>query len=281
MKRLQVGDEDPRTGRLKRSPLLKWPGGKRTLVGSLAEHIPPNYGTYFEPFFGGGALFFALEPSRAVIGDINQELINCYEVVRDDPEALIKALKNFKNDEEAYYAIREYRPRSEIRRAARLLYLTRLSFNGIHRVNLKGLFNVPYGHKTHLKSLDEAAIRRVSAALAGVVIQLGDFEALTANAADGDVVYFDPPYTVAHAHNGFVKYNERIFSWADQIRLSIHAQVLADRGCTVIVSNADHASVRELYRDAKAQVLTRYSVISASKEYRREITECVFVLSGR
>lgn len=260
------------------APLLKWPGGKRTLVGYLQEHIPDQFGTYYEPFFGGGALFFALEPERAVVGDLNEELVNCYRAVQSDPDGLIRVLRTFKNDEDSYYAIRSYRPRTNLRRAARMLYLTRLCFNGIHRVNLKGDFNVPYGWKTHLETFDELAIGRASEALSGVDIRAGDFEVVTKDAAEGDVVYFDPPYTVAHANNGFVKYNERIFSWADQIRLAAHARHLASNGCTVIVSNADHDSVRDLYRGARVETIERHSVISASKKYRRMITECLFVL---
>lgn len=262
-----------------RPPLLKWPGGKRALARQILERVPGRFQTYYEPFFGGGAVFFALKPERAVIGDLNEELINCYRIVQSDPIGLISVLKAFKNDEASYYKIREYRPRTPLRRAARLLYLTRLSFNGIHRVNLKGSFNVPYGRKTHLPAFDEQAVLDASTALAGVTIEVGDFETVTAGATYGDVVYFDPPYTVAHANNGFIKYNEKIFSWADQNRLASHARNLHRRGCTVIVSNADHASVRELYHDADVEIIRRYSVISASKEHRRQITECLFVLS--
>lgn len=279
MSRDEALRESSENGKKKRAPLLKWPGGKRSLVGSLLEYVPVEFEKYFEPFFGGGALFFALEPESAVISDLNEELINCYRVVRDDPAGLIKVLKTFKNDEENYYVIRGYKPRTEVRRAARLLYLTRLSFNGIHRVNLKGEFNVPYGRKTHLQSLDEAAIYAASTALQGAEILIGDFEAATATAGAGDLVYFDPPYTVAHANNGFVKYNERIFSWSDQVRLAAHARVLASRGCAVIVSNADHESVRDLYRDIPVEIVSRYSVISAAKEHRRMITESLFVFS--
>ncbi|MFZ2648746.1 MAG: Dam family site-specific DNA-(adenine-N6)-methyltransferase [Burkholderiaceae bacterium] len=263
-----------------RAPLLKWPGGKRSVVKLILEHVPADFRTYYEPFFGGGALFFALDPDRAVIGDLNEELVNCYQVVKNEPNALIEVIRTFKNDEATYYRIRNYKPRTIIRRAARLLYLTRLSFNGIHRVNLNGDFNVPYGRKTHLASFDEDSIRDSSVALSNARIVFGDFEVITADASFGDLIYFDPPYTVAHADNGFLKYNERIFSWADQLRLARHARSLACRGCTVIVSNADHESVRQLYDHALTETIERFSVISASREHRRLITECLFVLSG-
>ena len=262
------------------APLLKWPGGKRALADAILEHFPANFQTYYEPFFGGGAVFFSLAPSRAVVADLNEDLINCYRVVREDPEGLISVLRTFKNSEDDYYEIRKYRPRTEVRKAARLLYLTRLSFNGIHRVNLQGEFNVPYGKKLHLASHDEQAIRRTSIALKHAQLVSGDFQKVTEDAWAGDLVYFDPPYTVAHANNGFVKYNERIFSWADQIRLALHAKTLSKRGCTVVVSNADHPSIRELYSGVPTFDIERHSVISAAREHRRLIKECIFVLGG-
>ena len=259
-------------------PLIKWPGGKRSLAARIIQRIPSDYATYYEPFFGGGAVFFALQPARAVIADVNGELINAYVQVRDQCSALVKALKRYKNTEEAYYMVRAMQPRTPVTRAARLLYLTRLSFNGIHRVNLKGQFNVPYGYKTHLSPFDEEQMLRTSFAFQGVRLMKADFEISTAGAGEGDVVFFDPPYTVAHANNGFVKYNEHIFSWADQQRLANHARALAERGCRVIVSNADHTSIHDLYRGFACEIVERPSVIAASSAYRRQITECIFSL---
>lgn len=262
----------------KRQPLVKWPGGKRSLVGSIIQFFPKNFGTYFEPFFGGGAVFFALRPSNAVLSDVNAELINLYVQVRDNAEPLVKALKSFKNSEDGYYAVRATSPRTPVRKAARILYLTRLSFNGIHRVNLRGEFNVPYGHKTHLSTVDKPHLLGASAALKGATLLSGDFQDATRNACKGDVVYFDPPYTVAHGLNGFVKYNEKIFSWHDQERLVEHARLLAKRGCSVIISNADHQSIHQLYKGFRCQIIERPSVIAASSEHRRKITECIFSL---
>lgn len=262
------------------APLIKWPGGKRSISAKIIQHFPNEFGTYHEPFVGGGAIFFALRPTHATLSDLNSELIDCYRVVRDQPDKLIQVLRRLPNSEDDYYRVREMQPRTLVTKAARLLYLTRLSFNGIHRVNLKGKFNVPYGQKTHLKSCDENAIRLASAALAKVTLHSGDFENATADAREGDLIYLDPPYTVAHQNNGFVKYNEKIFSWADQMRLMHHAKLLAAKGCTVIISNAEHKSVRTLYAGVKAETIDRYSVISASSKHRRRISECVFVLTG-
>lgn len=262
----------------KAPPLIKWPGGKRALAPIIMQFIPESFGTYFEPFFGGGALFFALQPTSAILSDTNAELINTYIQVRDNPEQLVETLKTLKNTESDYYRVRAWTPRTPVRKAARMIYLTKLSFNGIHRVNLQGEFNVPYGHKTHLKTIEKEQLFTTSTALRYAELLAGDFESITSKAGCGDVVYFDPPYTVAHSNNGFVKYNERIFSWQDQKRLAIHAKALAKKGCRVIVSNADHESIHALYKGFHCQVIERPSVIAASSAYRRQITECIFVL---
>jgi len=260
--------------------LIKWPGGKRALVSSILELVPNSFGRYYEPFLGGGAMFFALSPAQAILSDTNAELINVFRHIKEQPQELAKALRFLKNSEHDYYTVRASSPRTPLRRAARTLYLTRLAFNGIHRVNLKGEFNVPYGYKTNLKTVDESQLLRASAALQGTELQVGDFEHVTQSAQPGDLLYFDPPYTVAHANNGFVKYNERIFSWQDQERLAAHARSLARQGCRVIVSNADHPSLRNLYSDFDCHVVKRHSVIAASSSYRKQISECIFVLGG-
>lgn len=222
------------------------------------------------------AYFFYLQPTRATLSDINDELINCYAQVRDNPEQLIRTIARFSNASEIYYRVRNSKPRTPLSRAARFLYLARLSFNGIHRVNLAGHFNVPYGGKTHLESVDADAIREASNVLYGVDLLVRDFELATSMARHGDLVYFDPPYTVAHSQNGFITYNEHIFSWADQERLARHALRLANRGCRVIVSNADHPSIRALYSSFCHETIERFSVIAATKQHRRLITESVF-----
>jgi DNA adenine methylase len=261
-------------------PLLKWPGGKRALLPQLLPHFPNRPTQYFEPFLGGAAVFLSLWPARAVLSDTNSELVNLYVQVKDYPNELIRLLRSYKNNERYYYAIRESKPRSRLKRAARLIYLMRLSFNGIHRVNFAGEFNVPYGHRNHLSPCDEESLIRVSRALQSATIREQDFEAATRFAKRGAVVYFDPPYTVAHENNGFIRYNERIFSWDDQLRLAAHARRLANRGCHVVVSNADHASVRKLYKDFRMVRVRRSSTVAALKEHRRVISELIFIAEG-
>ncbi len=257
-------------------PLLKWPGGKRFLVKHILPLVPRHYNGYFEPFVGSGALFFALKPKRSILADVSADLINCYIQVRDRPDEVIAHLGTMKNSAADYYQVRKSKPPDAISQAARLIYLTTLSFNGIHRVNTRGEFNVPYGHKTHLNVCDPFKIYTASAALASSHLLHEDFDASLANATEGDLVYLDPPYTVAHGNNGFLKYNATIFSWADQRRLASVAHQLANRGCHVLVSNADHPSIEELYSDFRVKRIARASVIAASAGHRRGVTECVF-----
>ncbi len=257
-------------------PLVKWPGGKRSLLKHILPLLPRSYGRYYEPFMGGGALFFRLQPGQSTLSDNNPELINCYVQVRDYPEAVLQFLATYKNTVTDYYSIRESRPIDLSERAARLIFLATLSFNGIYRENLKGQFNVPYGRKSHLLPCDATRILAVSAALSESQLLCDDFEFATEGAQAGDLIYFDPPYTVAHGTNGFVKYNARIFKWEDQQRLAEIARSLNSKGCAVIVSNADHPSVRALYTEFKVEVVSRFSRIAAAGNHRRQVTECIF-----
>ncbi|HTZ95696.1 MAG TPA: Dam family site-specific DNA-(adenine-N6)-methyltransferase [Terriglobales bacterium] len=256
---------------------MKWPGGKRRLLHLILPHLGRISGGYFEPFIGGGAVFFALKAARSVIGDTNPEVTNCYRQIQSNVDNLIQRLRRLENSEHEYYRIREWEPLGDVDRAARMLYLTRLSFNGIYRQNLKGKFNVPYGYKKHLQVVEEDHLKAIQARLRKTVIRTGDFAATAGDAVAGDTVYFDPPYTVAHGNNGFVKYNARIFSWEDQRRLAAFANRLVQRGCRVVVSNADHASIDELYPYFKRFRIERPSVIAADAEFRKVVTESVFV----
>jgi DNA adenine methylase len=183
-----------------------------------------------------------------------------------------------RNSEDDYYRIRDWAPTGKVQRCARLIYLTTLSFNGIYRQNLQGRFNVPYGYKGHLRLPAVEDLELIADALEAVELRSGDFEVATADAGSGDLVYFDPPYTVAHKNNGFVKYNAKIFSWSDQKRLALHAKLLKERGCRVVISNADHSSIGELYDDFNTASIERSSVIAASSSKRSLVTERVFYL---
>lgn len=256
-------------------PLIKWAGGKRSLVAQIRPLLK-GYQRYYEPFFGGGAVFFDLAPQQSVLSDLNPELINCYNVVKTRPAELIKKLKTLKNTEEFYYQVRASAPRTEVSRAARFIYLCTLSFNGIYRVNQAGKFNVPYGYKGHVSPCDPELIQSVGQKLQSAQLLCADFETVAMQATRGDCVYFDPPYTVAHGNNGFLKYNEKIFSWKDQERLELLGRALANRGVKVVISNADHPSIRKLYKAFDVQTVERWSVISGKSDGRKNITECIF-----
>ncbi len=256
-------------------PLLKWPGGKRALLPQLQPYLPREFGRYFEPFLGGGALFFATRPKKAVLSDANEELVECYTVIRDDPERLIEHLRRLKNTKTAYLAVRASKPRSPQGRAARFVYLSTLAFNGIYRVNLKGEFNVPYGWKKHLDVVRVEAIRATSHALKGKSLLCADFAHVLDRATEGDFVYLDPPYTVAHENNGFLKYNAKVFSWQDQARLADMARTLAQRGCFVLATNACHSSIRKLYHGLKQIMIQRPSRIAADGDHRGAVNELI------
>ncbi len=256
-------------------PLFRWAGGKRRLLTQILPLVPKNYGCYFEPLCGGAALFFELRPAIATLADKNAELINCYRQVKNHPEEVIAALQKLTNTKDDYYKVRENIPGRKIDRAARFFYLMSLSFNGIYRVNSDGKFNVPYGGNPQ-KGFDIERIRAVSKALANTKLICSDFAAAVKDAKKGDFVYFDPPYTVAHGNNGFIQYNEKMFSWSDQKRLLNLAKRLADRGCKVIVSNAEHASIKKIYADFKKQKVKRHSGIGALPKTRKHIAEFVF-----
>ena len=257
-------------------PLIRWAGGKGLLLKHILPHTPTTFNRYYEPFFGGGALFFALQPENALLSDSNEELMNCYVQIRDHPEDIITLLPLLENTKEAYYVVRESVPQDAVGRAVRFLYLMKLAFNGVHRVNAQGHFNVPYGRTRNTPICDPNHIRLIGALLSPAQLSHGDFEIAVSGAQKGDFVYFDPPYTVAHSNNGFIEYNASIFSWEDQIRLATVAQKLAERGCKVLISNADHASIHALYDYFQSESISRASTIAASNKHRRQITECLF-----
>lgn len=212
-------------------------------------------------------------PARAFLSDANPELINIYQQIKEDPQALLKTLAGMENSEAEYYRVRGSSLRSPSRQAARLIYLINLSFNGIYRVNSQGGYNVPYGQNPMRQIVDPQNMLRVHKALRDAKLSVEDFEEATKDAKEGDLVYFDPPYTVAHNKNGFVHYNANLFSWEDQLRLANHSRMLQDRGVFVVVSNADHTSIRALYPTFKPRRVYRTSGIAASSEKRQRISE--------
>jgi DNA adenine methylase len=260
-------------------PFLKWPGGKRWLVSRFRNIFPQSYRRYVEPFLGGGAVFFHLAPTRAVLSDINPELINAYQMVREHPEALEQRLARLhgRHSEAQYYRIRAEAPSEKLDRAVRFIYLNRSCFNGIYRVNLKGEFNVPMGNKQEI-AFETGFLARLAEQLTRSSLRRSDFEKTIDAAGEGDFVYIDPPYTMKHNNNNFIKYNASLFSWRDQIRLANAAMRASDRGAMIMISNADHASIRELYATFGMRYrVSRTSVLAANSAFREGTTELVIL----
>jgi DNA adenine methylase len=255
--------------------LLDKTSGKRILLSHLLDIVPSKFERYFEPFFGGGALFFALQPPRAYLSDSNAELINCYREVAMRPRRVMSYLATMKNSLAYYHKMRSLETRVRSARAARLIYLTTLSFNGMYRENRLGQFNVPYGGRSHMNPLQPERLRGVSRALRGARLECLDFETSLRRARRHDLVYLDPPYTVAHDDNGFRRYNAQVFSWEDQARLAMAAQALDSRGCYVMITNACHPSIKALYRGLSQIPISRASLVAASSSHRRPVRELI------
>lgn len=261
-------------------PFLKWAGGKRWLVESLQLKIPEFEGTYIEPFLGGGAVFFHSAPSNAILSDVNPRLIETYQAIKDDWKRVEKMLKAFQayHSTDFYYEERGRVRRRPHTRASQFLYLNRTCFNGLYRENLNGVFNVPIGTKTKV-IMDDDDFSRASQHLSHAQLFCCDFEITIDRAKRGDLVFVDPPYTTAHNKNGFLKYNQSIFSWDDQERLHRAIAKAVTRGARVIVTNADHESIRELYSDfGEPTTVYRASVISGSNSSRGKASEILYVL---
>ncbi len=260
-------------------PFVKWAGGKRQIVSHLISRIPKEFGTYYEPFLGGGALLFEILPERAVVGDVNEELINAYLVIRDRVEELISDLKKHRNERDYYYRIRSLDPKSldPVRRASRFIYLNKTCYNGLWRVNSRGMFNVPFGRYKNPKICDEENLRAVSEYLrsSDVRIVLGDYRETLKTAGEGDFVYLDPPYAPVSETSRFTEYVSGGFSEEDQIKLAEVFRDLDRRGCYVMLSNSDTPLVKELYRDYLIEVVEANRFINRVANRRRGYRELI------
>jgi DNA adenine methylase len=267
-------------------PFVKWAGGKRLMLPSLLPHIPQpaQGGTYFEPFVGGGAVFFGMQPESAVLSDVATDLIETYQAVKDDVEGVIERLRRMRRDKQEYYRIRASRPRHPSQKAARFIYLNKTCFNGLYRVNREGHFNVPFGdHGPNLLVCNRAQLRAAARALENATMRCCDFETVLQDARAGDVVYCDPPYTTAHSNNGFIEYNAHVFSWDDQRRLARLGKELVSAGVIVVVSNAYHSSLHDLYVRRfgfKSTLISRWSTMAGNRSFRFPTKEMVLVGGG-
>ena len=259
-------------------PFLRWAGGKSWLVKHLNEIIGDfEINHYHEPFLGGGAIYFSKEHRlRSYLSDANEDLVQAYIAVRDGPDDVIRFFEQFQNTEEQYYFIRSQKYEDPAQCAAQFIFLNQTSYNGIYRVNADGQYNVPYGFRTTFE-YDVQRILNASIALRNTNIKYGDFEVNKYRIKPGDLVFLDPPYTVSHNENGFIKYNQRLFSLDDQRRLSRFIDYIKRKGAYYIMTNAAHATIREIFEKGDRRIeLNRYSLIGGKAAERGRISEYIF-----
>ena len=262
-------------------PFVRWAGSKQRLLREIVDVLPSRMNVYHEPFLGSGALFFLLTPERAVLRDSCAELIDTYEAVRDGTERVLAWLSDMVPSRDAFYRIRAKRSRGRYKRAAEFIYLNKTCWNGLYRVNSDGVFNVPYGRPKTDFIIDPENVRRCSRALKsqGVHLAVGDFEESFERVRSGDLVFLDPPYVTRHNNNGFVDYNETLFSWTDQERLAAAAQRLVRRGAHVVVTNAEHREVLDLYHGFEVRSLRRASTLASDTRKRGRVSEALIFRS--
>jgi len=269
----------------KPKPFVKWVGGKRQLLAQFRrlnlyppEHFDVNTGRYFEPFVGGGAVFFDLLPDKVFLSDMNKELVTTYNVIKNSVEELILSLKKHKVNKEYFLEIRAQNTNelSELEIASRFIFLNRTCFNGLYRVNSKGGFNVPYGKNTNPLICDEDNLKKVSKALQGVEIKHQDYKKVLDNAKKGDFVYFDPPYYPVSKTASFTSYTKEGFLDKEQIELRDTLLELHKRGCFVMLSNSDAHFINQIYSGFEGVRINKVEAgraINSKGDGRGKVTE--------
>jgi len=263
-------------------PVVKWVGGKRQLLTEIDKYIPSHFSTYYEPFLGGGAVFFYLQPQKAVVNDINEELINLYQVIKDNVEELIEDLKKHKNEPDYFYSIREldrdievYEKLTPVERASRIHYLNKTCYNGLFRVNSQGQFNVPFGRYKKPNIVNETTLRAVSNYFnsAKITFKCCDFEEALKGARKGSFVYFDPPYDPISDTSSFTGYDKGGFDRQEQKRLKKLCDKLDDRGIKFLLSNSETDFILDLYRDYNIETVQAKRSINSKGNKRGEVNE--------
>jgi DNA adenine methylase len=264
------------------APVLKWVGGKRQLLKEIGKYIPSKYSTYYEPFLGGGAVLFALQPNKAVVNDINAELINVYTVIRDHLEELIEDLKQHKNEADYYYEIREldrdkkkYHQLSNVEKASRIIYLNKTCYNGLFRVNQQGEFNSPFGRYKNPNIVNEPTLRAVSNYFnkAKITFKCGDFEEAVKGIRKGSFVYFDPPYDPVSDSANFTGYDKGGFARDEQVRLKRLCDNLNSRNIKFLLSNSATDFILDLYKDYNITIVKANRAINSKGDKRGEVDE--------
>ncbi len=261
-------------------PFLRWAGGKNWFTKKIEHYLPCDFNNYYEPFLGGGAVFFYLKSkgfikNKAYLSDSNADLINSYRVLKDKKKSLFSLLKKQVDNEDEYYRIRSEEYLDPIERAAQFIYLNKTSFNGIYRVNKSGKYNVPYGKRNLQQLYDFQHLNKVSEALKNTFLSTQDFKDRCKTIKKGDFAFIDPPYTVAHENNGFIHYNQSIFSWENQKQLSLLTSSLDQRGVKFIVTNAYHDCIKEIYVVGKQERISRASTIGGIGATRAKYNEII------
>ncbi|WP_016953169.1 DNA adenine methylase [Anabaena sp. PCC 7108] len=265
-------------------PFLKWAGGKNRLIPQYEGYFPPHFHTYYEPFLGGGAVFFHLRPKTAILTDINAELITTYHCVRDHVQELIELLKEHKigHNPSYYYDVRNYCERTDLEKAARFIYLNKTCFNGLYRVNSQGKFNVPLGRYKNPGICQEDVLRIASQALSQADIQQADFtEVLNYATSSDDFVFFDPPYYPVSETSYFTAYSRYAFAESQQVELRDVFVKLAERGVKVMLSNSDCKFIRELYSNFNIHTISAARSINSNAKKRGKITEVLVTSYSR
>ena len=262
-------------------PFVKWAGGKRQLLEEIRKYIPKNFSTYYEPFLGGGAVLFDLQPKRFVINDINSEMINVYRTVQSDVESLVNELFTYKNSPDFFYKIREidrsagFAEITGLKRAARIIYLNKTCFNGLFRVNSRGQFNVPFGSYTNPDFINETTLRAVNKYLNepdGKILNV-DFEEALQDAGKGSFVYIDPPYDPVSDSSSFTGYTLDGFGKEEQRRLKLVCDNLSSRGSRFLLSNSATDFINNLYSGYRIEIVRAKRHINASANGRGAIDE--------
>lgn len=266
------------------APVLKWVGGKRQLLETFAPFLPKRIRTYCEPFVGGGALLFHLQPATAYVNDINADLICVYNVIRDNVEGLIKELKKYKNESEFFYSVRnldrdkkKYNSLSEVERAARVLYLNKTCYNGLYRVNNAGEFNSPFGNYRNPNIVNEPVLRAVNAYFntAAVHFSCMDYAEVLVQIKKGTFVYLDPPYDPVSDTSSFTGYAKGGFSKDDQIRLRTCCDDLNRRGIKFMLSNSATPFIKEQYAKYHITIVRAKRAINSVASKRGDVDEVV------
>jgi DNA adenine methylase len=259
-------------------PFLRWAGSKRLLLKYLIPFIPSNIRKYYEPFLGGGAMFFFIGPASAEISDASGPLIDTYKSVRSEADEVLAALNGLLPDKVTFDRIRREKPTTAFAKAAQFIFLNKACWNGLYRVNSEGIFNVPFGRPRSDFIVNADNFRRCARQLArrSVSLRQQDFGAIADRVSEGDFVFLDPPYVTAHNLNGFIDWNEALFSWEDQIRLAAMARALAWRGANVLITNADHKDIRELYAGFGRRTFVRSSTLASNTTKRKRTSEAIF-----